>query len=312
MQARYLSLQPLLLWQHVERPIDWPQRFGRQAPLQVEIGFGNGEFLVRQAQEQPDSNFIGIEPAWASAQRCLRRLAQAQVRNVRLLLIDARIAIERLFAPQTLQRVYALFPCPWPKERHTKHRLFAQAFLATLNNRLVDAGEVQLVTDHAAYLSWVLEQVPATGFEPHWDPVPARFSTKYERKWQATGQQEFYDLRLRKSTSISRPLLKDVTLQTHRIAHFDPAGFVLQTRQGVSTVTCKDFLYDPRQRRGMVWVFVAEDSLTQDFWIEIVLHDANWAIRPARGCGIVPTVGVQEALDLVRDAAQHTTRSPRV
>jgi hypothetical protein len=59
----------------------------------------------------------------------------------------------------------------------------------------------------------------------------------------------------------------------------------------------------------MVWVFVAEEGLTQDFWIEIVHTGTAWAIRPARGCGIVPTVGVQCALDLVRDTAQQTVRA---
>jgi len=114
MKARYLSLQPLLLWQHGARPIDWAQQFERQAPVEVEIGFGNGEFLVHEAQEHPERNFVGIEQEWASVQRALRRIAQAKILNVRVLLVDARIALERLFTPQTVQRVYALFPCPWP------------------------------------------------------------------------------------------------------------------------------------------------------------------------------------------------------
>ena len=306
MQARYLSLAPLLLWQHVERPVDWAQRFGRQATVVVEIGFGNGEFLVREAQAHPEHNFIGIEQEWASVQRGLRRIAQARVPNVRLLLVDARIALERLFTPQTVQCVYALFPCPWPKERHSKHRLFAQTFLTLLNSRLVPDGEVQMVTDHAPYLHWVLDQVPDTGFVPQWTTIAPRFSTKYERKWCETGQQEFYDLRLRKMTHVVTPLTEDATLQTHRIERFEPAHFQPGTRHGAITVTCKEFLYDPQRQTGMVWVFVAEAGLTQDFWIEIARRGAAWAIRPARGCGIVPTVGVQCALDLVRDAAQQT------
>jgi len=306
MQARYLSLAPLLLWQRIERPVDWAQQFGRQAPLVVEIGFGNGEFLVREAQAHPEHNFVGIEQEWASVQRGLRRLAQANVPNVRLLLVDARIALERLFMPQTVQSVYALFPCPWPKERHSKHRLFAQAFLTLLNSRLVPDGEVQMVTDHEPYLHWVLAQVPETGLVAEWTTIAPRFSTKYERKWCETGQQEFYDLRLRKTTHVARPLIEDATLQTHRIEYFDPAHFQLGTRHGAMTVTCKEFLYDPQRQKGMVWVFVAEEGLTQDFWIEIVRRGADWAIRPARGCGMVPTVGVQCALDLVRDAAQQT------
>ena len=88
---------PLLLWQHVERPVDWPRWFGRQAPVVVEIGFGNGEFLVREAQAHPERNFIGIEPEWPSVQRaCVAWRRRAP--NVRLLLVDARIAMERLFS----------------------------------------------------------------------------------------------------------------------------------------------------------------------------------------------------------------------
>ena len=89
MKARYLSLHPLLLWQHIERPIDWPRHFGRVAPLEVEIGFGNGEFLLREAQQHPDWNLVGIELAWASVQRGLRKIAQTCTPNVRLLLVEA-------------------------------------------------------------------------------------------------------------------------------------------------------------------------------------------------------------------------------
>jgi hypothetical protein len=124
--------------------------------------------------------------------------------------------------------------------------------------------------------------------------------------WCQTGQQEFYELHLQKTTHVTRPLIEDRTLQTHRIAHFQPAHLQLGTLHGAITVTCKEFLYDPQRQKGMVWVFVAEEGLTQDFWIEIVRREAGWVIRPARGCGMVPTVGVQCALDLVRDAAQQT------
>jgi hypothetical protein len=95
-------------------------------------------------------------------------------------------------------------------------------------------------------------------------------------------------------------------LHTHRIERFDPTHFQPGAQHGAMTVTCKEFLYDPRRQKGMVWVFVAEEGLTQDFWIEIVRREADWTIRPARGCGIIPTMGVQCALDLVRDAAQQS------
>src|SRR5262245_22753276 len=255
MKARYLSLQPLLLWQRVLRPIDWGQQFGRQAPVEVEIGFGNGEFLVREAQAHPERNFVGIEQEWASVQRALRRIAQARVGNVRVLLSDVRIALERLFMPQTVQRVYALFPCPWPKERHVKHRLFAHTFLTLLNSRLVPEGTVQMVTDHELYLHWVHTQVLDTGFAAQWTTIAPRFGTKYERKWCETGQQEVYDLRLQKTTHVASALIEDATLHIHRITHFDATRFRLGTLHGAITVTCKEFLYDAQRQKGMVWVF---------------------------------------------------------
>jgi tRNA (guanine-N7-)-methyltransferase len=304
MQARYLSLTPLILWQRQARPLVWAQHFGREAATEVEIGFGNGEYLVRQAQQTPARNFVGIELEWGSILRCLRRLAQAQVRNVRVLQVDARVAMERLFPPHSLQSVRSLFPCPWPKERHVKHRLFSQAFLALLNSRLVPGGLVHIVTDHAGYAQWLLTQLPYTGFAGDWQPVPPGFRTKYERKWQAQGQEQFYEIRLQKQTSLQQPVHEDVAVQIHRIESFDPEAFHPTGARGVIAVEFKDFLFDPKLQRGMVWVFVTEDHLQQDFWIEIARGTGHWYIRPARGCAVVPTAGVQRALYLVRDAVR--------
>ncbi|RMF94098.1 MAG: tRNA (guanosine(46)-N7)-methyltransferase TrmB [Nitrospinota bacterium] len=303
MQPRYLSLKSFLPWKQVSHPIDWTAQFGRAAPLEVEIGFGNGAFLVRQAQMYPERNFIGLELEWASVQRALRRIAQANVHNVRLLQVDARTAFERFFLPQSLTYVYSLFPCPWPKKRHAKHRLFSHPFLQLLNSRLVPEGEVQIVTDHYPYLQWVLEQVSDTGFAVHWKQIPPRFDTKYERKWYEQGQEQFYELRLHKITHLDIPVKEEIRVETYWVECFDPDRFQPVNERQAATVEFKEFLYDPKRLKGMVRVVVAEENLVQSFWIEIVQREGRWQIRPARGCDVVPTLGVQRALDLVRDAA---------
>lgn len=305
MKARYLSLSPFLIWPQLPRPTPWVAEFGREAMLEVEIGFGNGEFLVRRAQAYPERNFIGLELEWASVQRALRKIAQTQLTNVRVLQINARVALERLFQPHSIQRAYTLFPCPWPKERHAKHRLFSHQFLKLLNSRLSLQSEVQIVTDDEDYMTWVMEQVPNTGFEMKLTPVPARFSTKYERKWQDQGQQQFYHLHLAKQHNETIPLIEDLLLQTYRVTHFDPAQFKPRNSFGAVTVKFKDFLYDPERQRGMVRTFTVEDGLPQDFWIEITRHlDNRWQIRTARGCTVVPTLSVQRSLDLVHETIQ--------
>lgn len=311
MSTRYLSLAPFMAWQQLSRPVNWAAVFGRHARLEIEIGFGNGEFIVQRAQESPETNFVGLELEWGSVQRALRRMSQASVRNVRLLQIDARIALERLVQPQTVAHIYTLFPCPWPKERHVKHRIFGHAFLKLLNSRLQSGGTAQLVTDHHPYMEWVLEQAKGTGLDAQCTPIPPTYRTKYEQKWLDKGQEEFYDVQLRKQQDQPIPLIEDVSLQTHRLDHFEPAAFQPVNERGTISVEFKEFLFDPARQRGMVWVFAIEESLTQNFWIEIAYYNRLWHIRPARGCSVIPTMSVQRTLDLVRDAVQHTLDQPK-
>ena len=302
MNPRNPSLKPLILWQKAERPIDWRQWFGRVTILEVEIGFGHGEFLVRLAQTHPERDFVGLDLKWASVQKALRNIAQANAMNVRLIQADAQIAFDRLFPPQSLHRVYSLFSDPWPKKRHAKYRLFSHAFLKLLNSRLVRGGEARIITDYQPYSNWILEQVPGTGFEVFCKAIPPRLGTKYERKWHERGQNEFHELHLLKQEHVEIPLKEDTPLKTYRVEHFDPDRFQPADERGETVVEFKEFLYDPKHQKGMVLVVVAEENLTQNFWIEIGQRRQRWYIRPAKGCGVVPTAGVQRALDLVHEA----------
>jgi tRNA (guanine-N7-)-methyltransferase len=302
MDHHNFSLKPLIPWLKVERPIDWQRHFGRKTILEVEIGFGYGEFLVQLAQKYPERNFVGFELRWTFVRKALRNIAQAKTSNIRLIQADARVGLDRLFLPKSLDRVYALFPDPWPKKRHAKHRLFSHCFLKLLNSRLVSGGEVRIITDYQHYLNWILEQVPGTGFESYCKSIPPRFGTKYERKWHESGQKEFYELRFLKQEHVEIRLKEDTPLMTYQVEHFDPDRFHPVNGRGDTIAEFKELLYDYKRHKGMVRVIVAEENLTQHFWIEIGREGEGWHIRPAEGCRVVPTVGVQRALDLVREA----------
>jgi tRNA (guanine-N7-)-methyltransferase len=303
MKKHYLSLQPLLLWQEVKHPIDWSQFFGREGSLEVEIGFGNGEFLVRQAEAHPERNFIGIELMWGSTRRALRKINKAGLENVRLVQGDTRIAVTRLFSSESIERVYSLFPMPWPKEKHVKHRIFSRPFLEVLNNRLVRGGEVKIVTDHEAFKNWVVEQVPTEEFSLEVERISPSLNTKYERKWSDKGQKEFFEIQLSKQGHLTLPFPEDIPLKTYCVKHFDPDLFKPSNERGEIVVAFKEFMYDPKRLKGMVRVFVVEDDVTQNFWIEIDSGKEGWYIHVARGCQALPTVGVQRALELVYAAA---------
>jgi tRNA (guanine-N7-)-methyltransferase len=303
MKPHYLSLNPFIPWMEESHPIEWQKKFRRVAELEVEIGFGLGDFLVRRARAHPHKDFLGIELGWILVRRALRKISLAGVKNVRIVRADVRVAFERFFLDKSLQNVYALFPCPWPKKRHVKHRLFSNTFLRLINSRITDDGQLLIVTDSRLYFDWILSQLPGTGFESFSEMISPRFFTKYERKWYALGQEKFFELKLIKRRHIKIPPKEGLNLITYRVDRFDPGRFQPSSgHHGHIIVAFKETLYDPKQQKAMVRSVVGEDNLVQDFWIEIVKKERLWHIRPARGCGIIPTLGVQRALDRIYDA----------
>ena len=91
-------------------------------------------------------------------------------------------------------------------------------------------------------------------------------------------------------------------METYRVKQFDPARFQPADVDDGVHVVFKETRYDPARQIAMTRVVVVEDDLTQHFWIEVVREGDEWRIRLAPGCGVVPTVGVQRALDAMREA----------
>jgi len=300
MAKHYISLEPFLPWRQVERPVDWAQHFGREAPLELEIGFGNGERLARRARQHPELNLVGLDISWPSARRCLRKIALAGLRNVLLVQADARVALRALFRQGSLSRVDSLFPCPWPADKHRGRRLFSADFLRLLNSRLEAGAVFRLVTDHRRFFQWVQEQARQgeTGFQWDWRIRGPGLETKYERKWLGQGQEEFYELTFSKVRHLEVPDWEDEVLQAYHLESFDPETFVCRDFPGPERVSFKDLVFDPQKRLGLLQTVVVEGDFQQAFWLEFRWQGAYWSLRPALGCGLVPTRGVRRALEL--------------
>ncbi len=306
MKARYISLNPLIDWRRIKRPINFSTLFASDKPLVLEIGFGNGEYLVSRARNQRHLNFVGLEKEWQSVWRALRRIAQMQLENVLIIKADARWAVHRLFDARTFHEVYCLFPCPWPKEKHARYRLFGTRFLRRLNNCIESGGLLWIVTDDCDFSKWVTSQANDTGFRVSEEKVvPEKFLTKYGKKWIDEGKSFFYRLLLTKEYDYPEPVVRDEEVKTYRLEIFNPDCFrPLPVRNSI-VVDFKDYLYDQKQARALIRAVVVEDDFVQDFWIEIVKRGTYWHVRPAGGCGWIPTVGLQRALDAVYEACRN-------
>ena len=304
-KVKPLAISSFIFHFDVKRPIDWAEQFGNAHPLDVEIGFGLGDFLIPMAQANRERNFVGLELDWARVKKTLQKIQALS--NIRILQVDATVALSRLFEPQRISRIYGLFPCPWPKKKHIRHRLFSHDFLRLLNSRLCDGGEVQIITDHPVYFNWVREEANGTGFVQKQRKTSPRFNTKYERKWSSAGQKEFYELSLVKNEHCVIPLEEDVPLQAYFVKKFDPQRFSLENlMNGGTAVIFKDFLYDEKQRSGMVHILVAEENITQHVWVAIRHTEFGWCIAKAEGQTALPTRGVSLALRHIHHCVQKT------
>lgn len=299
------------------RPIVWSAQFGNDRPLHLEIGFGFGEFLIEQARRTKEENFIGIELDWARMAKCLSKIESVRQnsehknfgQNVRLVRVDATVALKRLFVQRSLDQVTCLFPCPWPKKTHIKHRLFSYDFLCLLNSRLKENATVKVVTDWYPYLQWILGEVAGTGFEASVQTIAPQFNTKFERKWKENGQDTFWELTLKKAEHRDVAVVEDVELRALFVDEFDPKRFHFENIVGPTSVIYKDFIFDPRQNLGLVRLIVAEPFLTQSVWVAIIKTREQWCIAKADGHNALPTAGVALALERVCQAADATTKT---
>lgn len=312
-----VAAEVLLFPYRLTRPVNWAAHFAVLSPLDVEIGFGLGEYLIRLGRQHPDRNFVGIEQDWARINKTMCNIDRARRtsdggtgHNLRLLHVDAGVAFERFFRPRSVHRIFALFPCPWPKKKHFKHRLFSHDFLKLVNSRLVEGGEVKIVTDDRKFFEWILAEIPGTGFTFRQEMINPGFDTKFERKWREAGQHEFFSLELVKEKHMEIPVVEDCELKIYFIDHFDAVRFEFPDIVGSETSTSivlKEFIFDPRQNKGIVHLVVAEPTITQHVWISIIATEeavSRWCIALAVGQTVLPTEGVARAMDVFYQAAK--------
>jgi tRNA (guanine-N7-)-methyltransferase len=299
------------------RPMQVERLFQGSSELVVEVGSGQGEFLVQQALERPQCRYIGIEMDWGRVRKICQRVARLEERErknavdrIRIFHVDAWIFFERMCAPRTLDELVCLFPCPWPKDRHEHHRLFSNEFLRVLNSRLKEGKALTVVTDHLPYAQWIEEQARAadTGFDLKLEETGSRFDTKFERKWRAAGQDVFYRMEFTKARNVDMPLKEDISLKAYYHQKFEPERFVLTDESAGQAVIFKDFLYDPRQKKGVVQVVVSEPHLTQHVFIGIVSTEKGWCVLKMGGQQVVPSDGVARAIELVSRAVEQSGR----
>jgi tRNA (guanine-N7-)-methyltransferase len=188
-QALIDDLLPRIAIASAEREFDPASLFSAPREVWLEIGFGGGEHLAGQARLHSDVGFIGAEPFIDGVAKLLTAIDEQRLTNIRLRRGDAR-DLAAQFANSSIDRVFILFPDPWPKTRHRKRRLVQGEFIAELARIMKPGARLRFATDWADYADRALLDVlrdgrfrwPAERAEAWRSPPQDHVTTRYQEK----------------------------------------------------------------------------------------------------------------------------------
>ncbi len=172
-------------------PLEVKEIFGNDNPLELDLGCGDGSFLITIAQQYPERNFLGVERLLGRVKKVSRKAEKTDLTNCKVLRLESKYVIEYLFPEESIDRLHLLCPDPWPKARHHRRRLVQQNFLEVLYNRLKPDGEFCFKTDHPEYYKWVCEEMETyKKFILHeWTDESFFYpKTDFQLQWEAEGK----------------------------------------------------------------------------------------------------------------------------
>ncbi len=168
--------------------------FGREAPLELEIGCGKGQFAAELARRNPDVNFLAVEVCSNVIVQACEKAQAAQLSNLKFLRVDAE-ALPVLLPAHCVRRIYLNFSCPYPKKRQQKRRLTHERFLNIYRELLTAEGEIWQKTDNQILFEFSIEEFSRCGFalsevslDLHKSGFENNIMTEYETRFSELGQ----------------------------------------------------------------------------------------------------------------------------
>ena len=193
-ERAWRELWPTLGIENDDTHLDFAAAFGRDAPVVLEIGFGNGESLVALAAAHAERNYLGLEVHPPGVGHLLLCCEAGQLGNVRVVCDDAVQVLQGRVPDTSLDEVLLYFPDPWPKKRHHKRRIVQPPFVELVARKLKPGGILRMATDWQPYAEHMLatagtsanlQNESATG--DYVDRPDSRPLTRFERRGQRLG-----------------------------------------------------------------------------------------------------------------------------
>jgi tRNA (guanine-N7-)-methyltransferase len=168
--------------------LDLATLFGRVAQLEVELGAGRGDFIIERAAAFADHDFLAVELAASVARMLAVRAGRRGLRNLRVLVADARTIVNLMIPAASVAAYHIYFPDPWPKARHEKHRMLSPATVAGLARTLAPGGRIHVASDVEEWAAAMFAMLGAGGFVAAGSEAAGARFTGFARKYIGAGK----------------------------------------------------------------------------------------------------------------------------
>ena len=174
--------------------LDFSAVFGNDNPVELEVGCGNGGFILEKAKRNSDVNFLGVELCTNVVLTAMERILKEGIPNVRFLNIPAEILA--CYLPEgSVGKIYLNFSTPLPEKSREKQRLTSMRFLEIYKKILKSGGRIEQKTDSEPFFDYSLENYTQAGFEVadvtrdlhHSEYAAENIVTEYEANFTAKG-----------------------------------------------------------------------------------------------------------------------------
>lgn len=154
-------------------PLDWNALFGREAPVVLDLGCGNGRFLLSSALRRPEFNHLGLDILPLVIRYATRRANQRGLHHARLAVCGAHEFLDQYVAPHSVAEIHLYHPQPYRDQAMSFKRLITPEFLALVHNALAPDGLWVVQTDNAGYWQYLSQVIPTLfAFEALTGPWP--------------------------------------------------------------------------------------------------------------------------------------------
>lgn len=179
----YLALADLPL------PFDLHDLFGREAPVEMEIGAGRGDFFAGYAARNPHLNLLAVERKLTVIRKAVKKVQRAGLTNAVLLNVEVRHLLQEYVPAGSLQAVHIYFPDPWPKHRHLRRRFVQAENLDALLRAMEPGGLLYFRTDVQDYFEVAMQALHArVELQPYQTPAEIlAITTGYEQRFLREG-----------------------------------------------------------------------------------------------------------------------------